>query len=136
MNGMAMRNKNGTLPVSKWDVRIQANKRRRNAEIRRNFFLLVLAVFFIGIVIFGVNSMISEAGTAGEENLSFKYYKNVCIGQGESLTSLARTYADEEHYENHDSYIREVVYMNHLEDADNICAGTYLIIPYYSNILK
>ena len=120
-------NKYSTLPVSKWDKRIRDNKRRRNAEIRKNIFLLLFAVGFICVVIFGINSMISKAGDAREEELSFKYYKNICIEQGETLTSIARTYADHMHYESYHKYIQEVVYMNHLEDADDICEGAYLI---------
>lgn len=128
-------NKYHTLPVSKWDARIRANKRRRNAQIRRNIFLLIFALGFICVAVFYANSMISKAGAAKEEELSFKYYKNICMEEGETLTSIARTYADQAHYESHDKYIREVIYMNHLENADDICEGTYLIIPYYSNEL-
>lgn len=124
-----------TLSVSKWDIRISDNKRRRNAEIRKHFFQLVFAAGFICIVLFLVNGMISEAGDAQEEAVSFKYYKNICLEQGETLTSIAGIYADEEHYETPDQYIQEVVYMNHLKSADDICAGYYLIIPYYSNEL-
>lgn len=79
--------------------------------------------------------MISKAGDVEEEELSFKYYKNICMEQGETLTSIAREYADREHYETLDQYIQEVVYMNHLKSEDDICAGYYLIIPYYSNEL-
>lgn len=124
-----------TLSVSKWDIRISDNKRRRNAEIRKHFIQLVFAAGFICIVLFFVNSMISEAGDTQEGAVSFKYYKNICLEQGETLTSIAGIYADEEHYETPDQYIQEVVYMNHLKNADDIRAGYYLIIPYYSNEL-
>lgn len=136
MNNAAFKNNYSTLPVSKWDARILNNKKRRNAEIRRNVFLLILTAVLICIFFLWINSAILEAGMAKERELSFKYYKNICIGEDETLTSIARIYADKEHYKSHDSYIREVVYMNHLENADDICAGAYLIIPYYSNILK
>lgn len=135
MNSITANNQYNTLPVSKWDRRIRANKRRRNAEIRRHIFQLIFALGFICMIIFHINSMISKAGDAKEEELSFKYYKNICVEQGETLTSIAKTYADEAHYETLDSYIREVVYMNHLKDADDICAGYCLIIPYYSDEL-
>lgn len=135
MNSVAARNRNNTLPVSKWDARIRKNKRRRNAEIRKHIFLLFFTLGFVCAVILGLNRMITKAGEAKEEELSFKYYKNIRIEQGETLTSVAHIYADQAHYENHQKYIQEVVYMNHLEDADDICEGTYLIIPYYSNEL-
>ena len=62
MNSTTLRNSDATLPVSKWDVRIRDNKRRRNAEIRRNFVLFILAAGFICIAVFGINSIVSRAG--------------------------------------------------------------------------
>lgn len=135
MNSMTVNSKSATLPVSKWDVRIRDNKKRRKAEMRRHIFQLLFAVAFICVVVFFVNSMISEAGDAKQEDISVKYYKNICLEPGETLTSVARIYADEAHYETLDSYIQEVVYMNHLKDPDHISAGYYLIIPYYANEL-
>lgn len=135
MISTTLKNSNATLPVSKWDVRIRDNKRRRKAEIRRHIVQFILAAGFICIAIFGINSIISKAGDTKEEELSFKYYKNICIEPGETLTSIARTYADSEHYSTTEKYIQEVVYMNHLEDADAVSAGDYLIIPYHSNKL-
>jgi len=128
--------RSGALPISKWDARIRNNKRRRNAEIRRHIFLSIFAIIIICIMIFGINNMISKAGAAKEEELFFKYYKSICVEQGETLASIARAYADQAHYEDHNKYIQEVVYMNHLENADDIREGAYLIIPYYSNELK
>lgn len=135
MNSMTMRNKSAVLPAGKWDRRIRDNKRRRNAEIRKHIFQLIFAAGFICIAILCANSMISKAGNACEEDISVKYYKNICVERGETLTSIAKIYADEKHYETLDQYIEEVVYMNHLKDADNICAGYYLIIPYYASEL-
>ena len=135
MSRMKAGNKIAVFPVNEWEVRIRENKRRRNAEIRRHIFQLIFAIVFICIVVFCVNSMISKAGDTEEENISVKYYKNICIERGETLTSIARIYADDKHYETLDAYIEEVVYMNHLKDADDICAGYYLIIPYYSSEL-
>ncbi len=131
---MTVKGKNSTLLVSKWDKRIRDNKRRRKAEIRRHIFQLLAAIGLIGIVIFGVNSMVSKAGNIKEDKISVKYYKNICIERGETLSSIAKDYADKAHYDTLDQYIREVMYMNHLKDADNIPAGYYLIIPYYSEV--
>ena len=96
MGSAAIRNEYSTLPVSKWDARIRNNKRKRNAEIRKHILLLIFAV--------GINRMISEAGKAEEEALSFKYYKSIRIESGDTLTSVAHTYADQVHYENHHKY--------------------------------
>ncbi len=129
-----VRGKSDASPVSKWDERILRNKKRRKAELRRHIFQLIFAAAFLCVVLFCMNSMVSRAGTAKEEELSFKYYKNICIGQGETLTSIAERYADKEHYETFEQYVKEVVYMNHLKDADDICEGAYLIVPYYAGV--
>ena len=105
MGSAAIRNEYSTLPVSKWDARIRNNKRKRNAEIRKHILLLIFAVVFIFVAILGINRMISEAGKAEEEALSFKYYKSIRIESGDTLTSVAHTYADQVHYENHHKYI-------------------------------
>lgn len=135
MESMTMRNKNATLPVSKWDVRIRDNKRRRNAEIRKHIFQLIFAIGFICVAVLCLNSIISKAKDAEKEDISIKYYKNICVEQGETLTSIAETYADEDHYETLEKYIDEVVFMNHLKSADDIREGYYLIIPYYAGEL-
>ena len=132
---VAVRGKNSTLHISKWDKRIRDNKRRRKAEIRRHVFQLIFAIGLIGIVIFGVNSVVSKAGNIKEDKISVKYYKNICVERGETLSSIANDYADKAHYDTIDQYIREVMYMNHLKDADDIPAGYYLIVPYYSDEL-
>ncbi len=121
---------------NKWDIRVRQSKERRRAELKRHIFQLFFTACFICAVILGVNNLISKAGEAKEAELSFKYYRNIPIEQGDTLSSIARTYADQEHYETTDDYVREVRLINHLEEEDKIYTGEYLIIPYYSNELK
>lgn len=132
MDGMALRNQNITFLVSKWDRRILENKRRRRAQMKRHIFQTVFAAMFLGIALLCANSMSSKAEEEKRGDVPAKYYKNICVGQGETLTSIARLYADKEHYGTLSEYIEEVAYMNHLENVDDIRAGYYLIIPYYA----
>ncbi len=119
-----------------WDARIRRNKRKRRAELKKHTFQLMFAVFFVCLAIFGINSMISSAGAVKESELSFKYYKNICAEEGDTLFAIAETYAQEGYYDSVDAYVSEVRFMNHLEEEDTLYAGDYLIIPYYSNELK
>ncbi len=116
--------------------KIRRDKYKRKAEIRKHIFQLVFAVCFICFIVLGANSLISKAGTSKDAESSFKYYKNIPVEQGDTLLSIADTYADKEHYASADKYVREVRLMNHLEEDDTVYAGDYLIIPYYSDILK
>lgn len=135
MERMGMKKQNMTLPVSKWDRRIRENKRRRSAEIKRHIFQMIFAAVFICAAVFCANNMISKAGEAKKGDISVKYYKNICVERGETLSSIARAYADKAHYGTLSEYIEEVAYMNHLKSVDDICAGYYLIIPYYADEL-
>ncbi len=119
-----------------WDARIRCNKRKRRAELKKHTFQLIFAILFVCLAILGINRMISSAGAATESDLSFKYYKNICAEEGDTLFSIAETYAEEGDYDSVDAYVSEVRFMNHLEEEDTLYAGDYLIIPYYSNELK
>lgn len=118
--------------LSQWERQRGRERRQRKAEIRKHVFLLAFAVCFLFAAVFGLNRMISNAGAPQETELSFKYYKNIPVEQGDTLFSIAGTYADREHYDSVDKYVREVRLMNHLDEDDTIYAGDWLIIPYYS----
>lgn len=132
----AVNSKNNIIAVDIWETRIRENKEKRRAELRKHIFQLVFALVFICLVIFGVNSIISKAASAKEAEVSYKYYKNICVEAGDTLSSIADSYADDAHYPTIESYIKEVRFMNHLEEEDKIYAGDYLIIPYYSCELR
>ncbi|MCR4588569.1 MAG: LysM peptidoglycan-binding domain-containing protein, partial [Lachnospiraceae bacterium] len=54
---------------------------------------------------------------------------------GQSLWDIASEYADS-HYDSVADYIEEVTFINHIEDPDQISAGTVLVVPYYSAEFK
>lgn len=65
-------------------------------------------------------------------NNGFKYYTSIVVQPGETLWELADQYIDYDHYKDKQSYISEVININHLEE-DVICAGQMLVVPYYSS---
>lgn len=65
-------------------------------------------------------------------NNGFKYYTSIIVQPGETLWELADQYMDYENYKDKQSYISEVMSINHLEE-DMICAGQMLVVPYYSS---
>lgn len=104
-------------------------KCRRQRQIRRHIFLMVLGVVLVLISVISFHVIVSDAGT-DTEGLTFKYYTSVLVSPGDSLWSIAQSYLDD-HYEDQQKYISEVVSINHLQD-DSITSGQYLIVPYYS----
>ena len=112
---------------------------RREAAIRRKQQVLhqriVVMVLTICIILCGVliGSGIMAAGKskASEKNASFKYYTSIEIEQGDTLWSIASEYISAE-YDSIQDYIEEVKELNQL-GPDDIHAGQYLMIPYYSS---
>lgn len=74
-------------------------------------------------------SLLAEAQSEDTE-VSYKYFTSVQVKPGDTLLSIAKVYADE-HYESVYAYMEEVCLTNHLLD-EKICAGDYLVVPYYS----
>ena len=110
--------------------RIRRNRERRARQLRRKMFLFIAAVLLGGILALIGNVIFSRAKDSNE-TVTYKYYQSYQINAGDTLTSIAQTYADEE-ISSVSSYIKEVKQMNHLSDEDLLQAGDYLIIPYYS----
>lgn len=112
------------------DLRNYQRKLRRQKEIRRIFILTGIAVVLVLGFTLSYHALLSQANTELVD-VSYKYYTSVQIEPGDTLWTLADRYADKEHYVSQDQYIAEVMSMNHLDD-ENIYAGNYLILPYYS----
>lgn len=105
-------------------------KVRRQREIKRKFILAGIAVVLVLIFSLSYHTLVSRANT-GMEDISYKYFTSIQIEAGDTLWNLADRYADDAHYASRDQYIAEVMEINHMTDED-IYAGNYLIVPYYS----
>ena len=110
--------------------RIRRNRERRARQLRRKMFLFLVAVFLGGFLAL-IGNTISSRAKDSNEAVTYKYYQSYQINPGDTLTSIAQTYTNEE-ISSVSSYIKEVKQMNHLSDEDLLQAGDYLIIPYYS----
>ena len=102
-------------------------------ELRRHILLFVVSAAIILVLAIAGGSFISRAQAPGE-TVYYKYFTSIRIESGDSLWTLADTYADG-NFESREAFIREVIRTNHLLD-ENINAGDYLIIPYYSAEFK
>lgn len=107
------------------------NKRalRRRYEVRIHFSLLILGILLVICLSVCCHVINSHAETSSE-NAVKKYYTSILIESGDTLWSLAQEYADD-HYTDLQSYMDEVIFINHLDTAD-ITEGYYLIVPYYA----
>lgn len=99
---------------------------RQRQMIQRKFGILlsiiVLAVI-LSVFIGGIGNTVKAADNY------HKYYTSIEIMPGDTLSDYYETYG--EHYNCMKDYTKEVCMINGIE-VDEIVAGNYLIVPYYS----
>lgn len=116
--------------MTKSERRIRNNKIRRQRQLRRNILMTVFTVLFILTLSIGGFAIGSKAQDK-DNDILYKYYTNIEVQYGESLWDIAENYFCEAKYDNYEHYIAEVMQINGLY-SEEIYAGNYLIVPYYS----
>lgn len=109
-------------------------QRKRLQETKRKLFFLMVSLALIMTlgVVFG--GFLSNANASNDQPQEYKYFTQYTVGHNETLWEIALQYTDS-HYDGVSDYIDEVKTMNHIDNADEICAGSVLLLPYYSTEL-
>ena len=117
--------------LSKSEIRILENKKRRLRIVRRQKIALFLGITFIlFIILFSKYTLMS---TASNDDFvpKCKYYKVLTVHAGDNISSIARKYYDVDEYEDFDAYVSEICSINQLSDFNLIKAGENIVVPYY-----
>ena len=108
---------------------------KREAVVRRQksiLALVVLALVIFGILLgTGMNALASSDKDIASYN---KYYVSIRVESGDTLWTIADEYIDGFNIEK-DDYIKEVCEINEIS-KDDIHAGDYIVVPYYSQDVK
>lgn len=115
-----------------------ATKNRRRKEIvarQKRTLAFTCFALLLGIVLaFSVLGTNAQAtGTDQAADPCYKYYKEVYVGSGDTLWSIAEEYTDGSVSEVREC-ISEIRTINNMNTLETLKAGTYIIVPYYSNI--
>lgn len=108
---------------------------KREAVVRRQKG--ILAIVFIVIVAFGIllGSSMNTLASSDKDIASYnKYYVSIQVESGDTLWTIADEYVDGFNIEKAD-YIEEVCEINEIS-KDDIHAGDYIVVPYYSQDVK
>ena len=121
---------------SRSEVRIRANKIRRQRIFRRQVFILasVVALIIFTFLFFG-NTLKSDA-QSDTFTPEFKYYTAITVHTGDTLWSIASDNYNSDHYDSISAYVGEICMINQISDQQSINAGECLILPYFSNEYK
>ncbi len=115
--------------------RLEIRKRSRaHRLIRRRRCRLLIALAVLVLLGCLMTAITSYAKSAGSAQPVYKYYTEIRIHSGDTLTSIAGKYYSSD-FKSKGAYIDEVKSINHLK-SDKIIAGHNLIVPYYSVIEK
>ena len=118
----------------KISARANNSLERRAAVVRsqkRMIALIVIAIIFFGILLgTGISALASNDKATGQ----YKYYKSICIEEGDTLWDIAGKYVEGTDMDRYD-YIQEICALNGIY-AEDIHAGDYIIVSYYSDELK
>ncbi|PKM55949.1 MAG: hypothetical protein CVU98_11845 [Firmicutes bacterium HGW-Firmicutes-3] len=104
--------------------------KRKQYRIYQNYdFIKTIAGIIIAAVLllYLVQVSFGSSSVQGSIYVEDKAYIVIHIEKDDSLWSIASTYMNRDYYD-YDSYIKEVIKMNHLKDT-TIQAGEQILIP-------
>lgn len=107
--------------------------RRRQKGITLSFPTIIAIftlLFILGGVLLGSSWSEAKQSSAAVEYPVYKYYTSIELEEGDTLWSIADTYAAKGCQSKND-YIEEVKELNQIDEND-IHSGQHLLIPYYS----
>ena len=109
--------------------------RRREAVVRRQkgiLAIVIIAIVSLGILLgTSINALASSEKDIASYN---KYYVSIRIESGDTLWTIADEYVDGFNLSKSD-YISEVCQINEISENE-IHAGDYIVVPYYSQDIK
>ena len=104
------------------------NQRARKVMIAIACILIVSLLILLG-------SSIRTFASSRDNKPLHKYYTSIQIEKGDSLWTLSDKYIVDGVYSK-DDFIKETSELNHLTNQDELHAGDYLTIAYYSTEIK
>lgn len=109
--------------------RVSKNNEREAAMGEKKFLCAALCIAVIVVISsFLLGSVRTQAASA---EVTHKYYTSIRIDSGDTLWSIAEDYITED-YRDMNEYIEEVCSINKI-CGDEIHAGAYITVPYYSD---
>ncbi len=121
---------------SKSEIRIRANKARRQRIFKRQISLIIILITLALFTFIFMGASIYTDAQSDTYEPEFKYYTTVAVHAGDSLWSIASEHYSEDHYNNLNCYITEICKLNRMDTDSTLNAGESLIIPYYSKEYK
>lgn len=109
--------------------------RKREAVVRRQKKLLAIAILvFVSLGILLGTTISAQASSEADVASYNKYYTSVRIEAGDTLWTIADEYIEDLNIDKQE-YINEICTINNICE-DEIHAGDYVVVAYYSQDMK
>lgn len=118
-----------TRTLDKSEMRILRNKINRARQLRRRVALFILSVLTFTFILLIATSTSSSAENLNSQTL-YKYYKSIQIQPGDTLDEIADQYVSDGK-NSKKKLIKEIMFINNMEDETHLLSGAYIIVPYY-----
>lgn len=105
-------------------------RKQRYSHIKIKFAVVVGVIFMFSMIFF---SVLVSAKSNEPKVPMYKYYTSIQINKGDTLWNIAQKYCQDPSQIK--DYVKELKNINHLV-RDDIHAGNYLTIIYYSDVYK
>ena len=109
------------------------NQRARKVMIQKRV-IAIAGILIVSLLIL-LGSSIRTFASSRDNKPLHKYYTSIQIEKGDSLWTLSDKYIVDGVYSK-DDFIKETSELNHLTNQDELHAGDYLTIAYYSTEIK
>ena len=115
--------------------RANESLRKREAIVRRQKGLLAVAIILVVAIGILLGTSMNALASSDKDIASYnKYYVSIRVESGDTLWTIADEYVDGFNIEKSD-YIEEVCQINEIS-KNEIHAGDYIVVPYYSQDVK
>lgn len=102
----------------------------KNLRWKHILFLIIPAILILAFIFsFAFSSGNRVSADAGDLN-TMKSYESVLVREGDTISSLADSYAKEYSHLTKEDYVEAIVSLNNLS-SEYIQSGSYLLMPRY-----
>jgi len=111
-----------------------------NAYLRNRKVQIIAAALIILMitVVSGTFAIRSNAESVNAESntVYYRYTAMYRVCSGDTLTSIAKQYMDDAHYDSVSDYVKELRQMNGMYNDDKLVTGELIAVTYYSTEYK
>ena len=107
----------------------------RNRKVQIIAAALIILMITVVSGTFAIRSH-AESVNAESDTVYYRYTAMYRVSSGDTLTSIAKQYMDDVHYDSVFDYVKELRQMNGMYNDDKLVTGELIAVTYYSTEYK